>query len=720
MGAYRGALKGLPLSLFFWAVLFAGLWGSGAFGQSVQQSGTITPNTAAIWNSTGVIKGGVTATDSPLTTFGVTRDAVDAFCVSSARSTAVGRNQLCFQASTTGPAKISLQNYGTAAAQNLQFVINGIPVTIPTGGDTFIFGVEPFVNGHVPCFVGTTGLVQDCGLSVSAGTITSGVWQGTSVALGFGGTGASSASGARTNLGLGTIATQNANSVTISGGNITGMPTPTTATDVAIKSYVDSTSTGLNILAPSALATAAVLPNTPTYANGASGVGATLTAGSNTTLTVDGTSAPLNTVVLVKNQASAFQNGIYTVTTAGSGAAAWVLTRATYFDQAAEMRAGSYTFVTAGATNIGAAYTLQTAVVTVGTDALTFVQFSSAATGTVSSVIIAAGTGISATGTCTITSTGTCTVANTGVTSVATDSTGITGGTITTTGTLGCSQATTLQAGCVKVDGSTITAASGVISASSSSIGLIPKTSTVTISNGGGATPGIISWTAHALTAGAPVFFCTTGSLPTGFTPCVPGNGAVSANTYKANPALYYVCSGATLLTDSFALSTTLANSSAGTCINTSSAGSGTHTAFANAMACAGCVGEAIWNVVEAASLTTIGSSGGPGVAWNSISLSAGIWQIGGNVACYGGGGSTAFTHMHASIVYGFTTISSAPYNGVTAAHVNSNSSNCWVSTYNPEQIFLTGTTTINGTVTADYSGGSGYVYGKVWARRIK
>src|SRR4051812_44826555 len=49
------------------------------------------------------------------------------------------------------------------------------------------------------------------------------------------------------------------------------------------------------------LSTAAVLPNTPTYANGALGVGATLTAGANSTLTVDGVLATIGQRVLVKD-----------------------------------------------------------------------------------------------------------------------------------------------------------------------------------------------------------------------------------------------------------------------------------------------------------------------------------------------------------------------------------------------------------------------------------
>lgn len=134
---------------------------------------------------------------------------------------------------------------------------------------------------------------------------------------------------------------------------------------------------GLNVLAASLLATNAVLPNTPTYANGTAGVGATLTSATNTTLTVDSTAAPLNTVVLVKNQASAFQNGIYSVTQAGSGSVPWILTRVTYFDQAAEMKSGSYTFITGGVANINSSWVLQTAVTTVGTDPLNWAFFSS-------------------------------------------------------------------------------------------------------------------------------------------------------------------------------------------------------------------------------------------------------------------------------------------------------------------------------------------------------
>lgn len=247
-------------------------------------------------------------------------------------------------------------------------------------------------------------------------------------------------------------------------------------------------------------------------------------------------------------------------------------------------------------------------------------------------------------------------------------------------------------------------------------IGRVPTSSTVTISN---ASPGVITWAGHGLAAYTPVFFETTGALPTGLTAAVkPSAGTYSANTYKQNPTLYYVVPGATLLTNSFTVATSLANALAGTPVNTSSAGSGTHTAYANAMAPTGTVGEYIYKIVEAGDLFSI-TTASAGVAYNTISLTAGIWEVGGSSFIWGNGGATAWTHMHASIVYGFTTIASAPFNGTNALHANSNSSNGWGFAHNPRQIFLTSTTTINEVITTDFTGGSGYAYGELWGRRI-
>lgn len=138
--------------------------------------------------------------------------------------------------------------------------------------------------------------------------------------------------------------------------------------------------TGLIVFPASQYATNAVLPNTPTYNNGTLGVGATLTAGSNAALVVDSASPSVNDIILVKNQTSGFQNGLYLVTAVGSGGAPWVLTRTTNFDQAAEMVAGAYTSIVAGTANANKAWVLQTSVGTVGTDTLLFNLFNNSAT----------------------------------------------------------------------------------------------------------------------------------------------------------------------------------------------------------------------------------------------------------------------------------------------------------------------------------------------------
>src|SRR5712671_1058135 len=111
---------------------------SPVLAQSVQQSGTVTNKHLPYWVTSGVIADGGSATDSPITSIGVTNNGGAGFCVSSDRQAAAGRNQLCFGAATAAAATISLQNYGTASAQNLNFVINGTSVVIPTGGGTFV------------------------------------------------------------------------------------------------------------------------------------------------------------------------------------------------------------------------------------------------------------------------------------------------------------------------------------------------------------------------------------------------------------------------------------------------------------------------------------------------------------------------------------------------------------------------------------------------------
>ncbi len=123
------------------------------------------------------------------------------------------------------------------------------------------------------------------------------------------------------------------------------------------------------------LATAVALA-TNVYANGSSGVGATLTGTAFGALSIDGVTPAVNDRVLVKNEVAPANNGIYTVTVVGAIATLYVLTRATDYDQAAEVVAGTATFVTAGTANADTAWVqTTTGTITMGSTSLVFAQF---------------------------------------------------------------------------------------------------------------------------------------------------------------------------------------------------------------------------------------------------------------------------------------------------------------------------------------------------------
>ena len=159
---------------------------------------------------------------------------------------------------------------------------------------------------------------------------------------------------------------------------VTNVATPTQSTDAATKAYVDSVKQALDIKDSVRAATTADL--SATYNNGTNGVGATLTADSNGAISVDDISLSSGDRVLVKDQSTASENGIYTVTTVGDAGTAFVLTRATDADSAAEVTGGLFTFVEEGTIGADNAYVLTsiTGSATLGTSTLTFTQFSGA------------------------------------------------------------------------------------------------------------------------------------------------------------------------------------------------------------------------------------------------------------------------------------------------------------------------------------------------------
>jgi hypothetical protein len=175
------------------------------------------------------------------------------------------------------------------------------------------------------------------------------------------------------------------------GYKLTSLATPVASTDAANKQYVDDVAQGLNIHAASYAATTANL--NATYSNGSSGVGATLTnAGTQAAFTTDGTTPSLNDRILVRLQTNTAENGIYTLTTVGSGSTNWVLTRATDFDTPTEIAGGDFTFVDTGATLANTGWVNVDEVTTVGTDPIVFQQFSGAGTYTANNGVVLNGT----------------------------------------------------------------------------------------------------------------------------------------------------------------------------------------------------------------------------------------------------------------------------------------------------------------------------------------
>jgi len=235
--------------------------------------------------------------------------------------------------------------------------------------------------------------------------------------------------------GLGTMSTQNANSVAITGGAIDGTTiggttpaagtftsvtmtsgtittAPVSGNDIVNKTYADSIASGINFHQSCVYATTTALAAN-TYNNGISGVGATLTGNVNGALVIDGhtfiSPTDVGKRVLIKNEGNAAYNGVYTVTQTGSAGAVYILTRATDFDTAGsgvdQIDQGDFFLITAGTANANTSWVQQTPLpVTVGTTGIVFSQFGAPLT-------YSAGTGLNESPAYTFN------IANTGVTS---------------------------------------------------------------------------------------------------------------------------------------------------------------------------------------------------------------------------------------------------------------------------------------------------------------
>lgn len=143
----------------------------------------------------------------------------------------------------------------------------------------------------------------------------------------------------------------------MSTNRIIGLSAPVDPTDAANKEYVDSVATGLDVKASVRVASTANVANLTSVT------------------TIDGVTLADGDRVLLKDQSTASQNGIYEYSAAGNGS----LSRASDADDNVEMTSGVFVFVEEGTANADNGYVLVSdGAITVGTSAMVWEQFSGA------------------------------------------------------------------------------------------------------------------------------------------------------------------------------------------------------------------------------------------------------------------------------------------------------------------------------------------------------
>ena len=386
-------------------------------GETLTFTGT-SPIATAVSNNTITIS----ATDATTSAKGVASFSSSNFSVTSgAVSLATGgvsNSNLANSSITINGSSVSLGGSVTISAA----ITNSVTFNSGGAGDaspvTFDGTAAKTISYNT---IGASPLAGSSSIT-TVGTVTSGTWSAGTIAVAKGGTGTTDGSitgtgaltfasgGTNSNLNLrptGTVGNALAGTVDVGGYRISSVATPTSDTDAANKAYVDAAVTSLHVHDSCQVATtnnlASLTGGTITYSNGTNndGIGATLILSGSPTRSFtsadvfDAGYTPVagTTRVLVKNQTSAIQNGIYVVTNSTT------LTRATDFDSTAEAAGGDFVFVTSGATNGDTGWVQTHDNPVLGTDPITWTQFSGAGAITAGDGMTQSGTTLNVVGT---------------------------------------------------------------------------------------------------------------------------------------------------------------------------------------------------------------------------------------------------------------------------------------------------------------------------------
>lgn len=354
-------------------------------GTDIATVGTITTGT---WNGSVI---GVSYLDSSLATQGYVGSSISALSLGT-MSTQSSSNVNITGGSITGITDLAVADGGTGASNASDARTN---LGLAIGSDVQAY------NATLAAVAGGTYTGDD---SIDTlGTVTTGTWSATTIALSKGGTGATTASDARTNLGLaigsdvqaynatlaavaagtytgsssittvGTISSGTwqgssiantylpsldgisapAGNVSLNSHKITGLLDPSSDQDAATKAYVDNALYLRSVKEPVRVA----LNTNVTIAS----PGATL----------DGVSMSSGDRVLLFGQTNGSQNGIYV----WNGAAV-AMTRAVDADSSAEMGPNHYCWVEEGSFQDSAHVCTTNAPITLDTTVLTYTKFS--------------------------------------------------------------------------------------------------------------------------------------------------------------------------------------------------------------------------------------------------------------------------------------------------------------------------------------------------------